>query len=285
MQIVPPLYLLQTLVVFSEQGNLVQTAERLGLTQPTVSRQLQQLEELFAQPLFRTQGRNKVLTEYASAIVDELKARFQDLERVFQKVDQTFAQPSSIHLTIGGRKEILDKYFSGVHFAGTLELLHLSGGETVERLKKGQMDMGITQQTFDSINYNGKKLFLENTVLIVPKKWASGIASAKEWAIKSSQYGVAAYSSDLHLLKDYYEGFKVESKSAINSIVADWNSIENRVAQGKSWAVIPSGFVNEDRGYEVFNLGSHFPAIQFYLYYRKDLAKAPWMKDLLEQVF
>ena len=84
-QIVPPVYLLQTLVVFAEQENLVQTAERLGLTQPTVSRQLQQLEELFPQPLFTQQGRNKVLTAYGLALAQELKPRFLDLERVFEK--------------------------------------------------------------------------------------------------------------------------------------------------------------------------------------------------------
>lgn len=285
MQIVPPLYLLQTLVVFSEQGNLVQTAERLGLTQPTVSRQLQQLEELFEHPLFRTQGRNKVLTDYGSALVQELRERFVDLERIFQKVDQTFAQSTSIHVSVGGRKEILDRYFSQVSFPGTLELIHMTGNETVEALKKGSLDIGITQQNFDSLNFLGKKLFLSGTALIIPKRWAHDISNPKDWAEKASQYGAAAYSVEQSLLKDYFDHHKTTEKMQINCIVADWNSIEKRVSQGKSWAVIPSDFVTEGKGYEIFQLGTHFPSTQFYVYYRKDLAKAAWMKDLLGQVF
>jgi len=185
---------------------------------------------------------------------------------------------------VGGRKEILDRYFSQVSFSGILDLVHLSGNETLDLLKKGNLDIGITQQSFDSLNFMGKKLFLDSTVLIVPKRWAQDISSAKEWAPKCKAYGPAAYSADQPFLSEFYEHFKVQEMPMTNCYVADWTSIENRVAQSKSWAVIPSGFVSESRGYDIFPLGSQFPSTQFYLYYRKDLAKAAWMKDLLGQV-
>lgn len=281
-QIVPPLYLLQTLVVFSEQENLVQTAERLGLTQPTVSRQLQQLAELFTQPLFSQQGRNKVLTDYAQALVRELRPRFTDLERIFEKVDQTFSNPQEITLRVGGPKELLGRYLSDVTFAGTLEAEAMTDPEIQERFHGQALDISITSVELDSPELQTKKLTSSIPSLAIPKKWSSEIETARDWAQVCEKYPTVLFSKERPLHSNFEEKFKVQTTA--NYIFDDWASLEKRVHRQKSWAIVPSQYLQENQGYKIVPLNGLFETEHFYLTYRKELSKYDWMKKLLSEI-
>lgn len=282
MQIVPPLYLLQTLVVFAEQENLVQTAERLGLTQPTVSRQLQQLEELFTQPLFSQQGRNKVLTDYAQALVKELKPRFTDLERVFEKIDQTFSNPQEVTLRVGGPKELLERHLSDIPFAGTLEVEVLTDSEIQDRFSGQALDLSISSIELENPELHSKKLASSIPSLAIPKKWASEIETARDWAQVCEKYPAAAFSKEKPLLANFEEKYKFQINCKY--IFSDWLSLEKRVHQQKSWSILPSRYLQDNQGYKIIPLTGLFETENFYLSYRKELSKHEWMKALIAEL-
>lgn len=280
-QIVPPLYLLQTLVVFAEQENLVQTAERLGLTQPTVSRQLQQLEELFTQPLFSQQGRNKVLTSYAQALVKELKPRFTDIERIFQKVDQTFSNPKEITLRIGGPKELLAKHLSQVSFAGTIEVDALAEQQILERFQEQALDLSISTSPVELSDIQSKKLSSSIPALAIPQKWATSVDAPRDWAQICEKHPAALFSRERPLHADFEAKYKIQP--TVNYVFNDWTSLERRVRQQKSWAVIPSSYLHENEDYKIIPLNGLFETHSYYLAYRKDLLKYDWMKALISE--
>jgi DNA-binding transcriptional LysR family regulator len=280
-QNVPPIYLLQTLIAFADHENLVLAAERLGLTQPTVSRQLQQLEELFPQSLFTTQGRNKVLTDYGLALVAELRPRFSDLERVFQKVDQSFSNEKEITLRIGGSKEVLSKYFADITFEGTLEVTPMDPEEVSTQIQEMSLDIAISTTEIASALWTSKKLFTETPVLIIPNRWGTNIESAKDWAQIATQHPACSFSKSLPLLGDYLEKHKLDSQ--INYLTNDWFSLEERVHKQKSWSIIPSTFAKDQRGYKIYQIQGSSNSAPHFLYYRKDLAKHAWMKSIIDQ--
>ncbi len=283
-QIVPPLYLLQTLVVFSEQENLVQTAERLGLTQPTVSRQLQQLEESFAQPLFRTQGRNKVLTQYGMAIVDELKGRFLDLERVFQKIELQFNSEEAFDLKVSGPEHLLNRYFSDITFSGNLHLTE-TGFENIEtQAKEGLFDIGIIDHPIDSELYYSKKIESEQMVIAIPSKWAHDFKNTEQWAEVCQKHPLAVNNESIADVHSFNEHHKVKTSSAINFKSNNWKQVIGRISCGKNWGIVPSSHIPKDSKFKVFETDSLFKKNRIFMMYRKDLTKFPWMKEIIDSI-
>ena len=75
---------LRTLDCLLQLKNLSHTAERLGVSQPALSRQLAHLREAFDDPLLVRQGRGYVLSEHAEALVEPLRQVLEELKALRQ---------------------------------------------------------------------------------------------------------------------------------------------------------------------------------------------------------
>ena len=91
---------LNLLVAFDalyDTGNVSRAAERLSLTQPTVSGMLSRLRELFADPLFVRTRHGVLPTPRADALRSPVKALLADVEALVQP--ETF-DPATADVTI-----------------------------------------------------------------------------------------------------------------------------------------------------------------------------------------
>ena len=82
---------LRQLTVFrtaARHGSFTRAAHELGLTQPAVSLQIKQLEELFGLPLFERDGRKLGLTAAGASVLETTEA----VDAELSSLDQTLAQ-------------------------------------------------------------------------------------------------------------------------------------------------------------------------------------------------
>src|SRR5688572_9847748 len=93
---------LQYFVAVAEEQHVTRAAERLRISQPPLSRQIQALEDELGQPLFERRGRGIVLTEFgryfatkATAILDHVASVLADSKRWQSSLATRISQPAS----------------------------------------------------------------------------------------------------------------------------------------------------------------------------------------------
>lgn len=271
-----PYDLLRTLVAVADAGSASKAASLLGITQPTVSRQLQQLEGRAPVPLFRAFGQQRVLTEYGRALVAALKPRFDALEAELGALDRRHARAEQVTLRVGARREILTARLAAADFPGTLELVPMGTSEIATALKAGRLDVAIAYDLPPLEQYLRKKLFEARFVVAVPEGWGKGA-----WVERCIDRPFAAYRYDAPYLTRGLAGTPFAAGIVPRFVADDWHVVEARVRASLAWALIPSEFAAKGRGYAVFELPEVQAAQPFFVVYRRDIARAPWLRTFL----
>lgn len=151
---------LRYFLAVAREGNITGAANLLHLTQPTLSRQIRDLEQELGQQLLIRKSHHVVLTP--EGILLRKRA-----EEIISMVDKTEAEFMSMENTVSGDiyigggetqairhiaeilKELLESY-PGIHY-------HLFSGnaqDVTERLDKGLLDFGILIQPADISKYD-----------------------------------------------------------------------------------------------------------------------------------
>ena len=94
------LNLLKTFCVFAEVGKVEETAQKLKITQASVSLQLKKLEEETGQILFKTVGRKKLLSSFARDLFQSIAPPLIELEHRLKEVSKTQVKTGLVSLIL-----------------------------------------------------------------------------------------------------------------------------------------------------------------------------------------
>ena len=154
------LRVLRYFLAVAREGNITGAANFLHLTQPTLSRQIRDLEEELGQQLLTRKSHRVVLTPEGML----LRKRAEEIIAMVDKTESEFTSMSdslSGDIYIGGGEtqavrqiaELINKLrdeFPGIHYH-----LHRGNAEdATERLDKGLLDFGIIIQPADITKYD-----------------------------------------------------------------------------------------------------------------------------------
>ena len=164
------LRLLEYFMAVCETLHFTKAAEKLGISQPTLSHQIKLLEDRLGTKLFRRSGKKVYVTEAGKCLLEHS-------EKIFYELDQAYLKISEIQ---GLRRGRLAIGCSGNHLLISavisfnkkypeieLSIQDLTTKETVEGILKNQLDIGVVFTNYKHHQLEITPLFTEELCLIV----------------------------------------------------------------------------------------------------------------------
>jgi DNA-binding transcriptional LysR family regulator len=161
-------------IAVAEELHFGRAAERLNMTQPPLSRQIQKLEKSVGAELLERDNRKVQLTHAGQAFLEEARRLLALAERA----------PATARRIASGRSGVLRIGFtaaSGFSILGPLleeisaalpdvdiDLQELVTGEQIQALLTGELDLGLARPPFDGEIFDSRLLYREAMVVAVP---------------------------------------------------------------------------------------------------------------------
>ena len=165
-------YFLET----AREGNMTRAAERLFISQPTMSKQLKELENELGAKLFLRSNYNLKLTEAGMllkkraedilALVDKTEAEFRSMDELNRGDIYVGAPESESMMMFAEVVASLQKDYPGIRcniYSGNLE-------DVCDRLEKGLLDFAIVMSYVDLSKYNYIRMPAEDSWGILMRK-------------------------------------------------------------------------------------------------------------------
>lgn len=195
------------------EGNITKAADILHITQPTLSRQLMQLEEDLGVALFNRSQHKFTLTpagsflvQRASDIIELVEKAEHDLKNQETNLSGTICVGAGEIATVSLLAEIISE-FQQKHphvtfdlFTGTSDMIH-------ERTEKGLIDIALLQEPVDLMNYSFLKW---------PQQEELGLLIRKDSPLAEKEYITAADLEGSRLI--------LPSRLQLHSMLLNWLS-------------------------------------------------------------
>lgn len=178
---------LRTFVVLYELRSVTATADRLHVTQPTVSYTLRRLREKFGDELFRREGHDMVPTAKATAL-------FGPLHEALAQIDATVSDPDAFEpagfsgelalgLTSIGEQTFLPPIIAALGREASRP--HLS----VQRLDADHVEDGLIRGSID--------LAMSVSMIGSPRLWRTHVRAVEYVALSSAQHPLPLTAPDM----------------------------------------------------------------------------------------
>ena len=171
---------LRYFLAVAEAGSFSRAADRLGISQPSVSQQMRDLEGALRVALFQRRGKRILLTASGSIFQEHARAVLRQLENFLEELGQEPGQMrGSLHLGVIPALNVpliprLLQLFEPKHPGISLTVEEISSTEIETALEEGRMDVGLGFLTRHSPNLRYEPLCTDEFALILPPNhdWA-----------------------------------------------------------------------------------------------------------------
>lgn len=244
--------LLRYFIAVANYGTISEAAKHLFISQPTLSRQMKDLEEKLQTKLFIRENRNIVLTEqgkylFAKAqeiidLVDKTRLNINEQsQQVMGEIHIGGGETRAIQLIAERLKKLLDKYPSiKVHlYSGNAD-------EIGEKLDNGLLDFGIFIEPTDKGKYDYITLPAIDTWGVLMRK-DSPLARDK-YILPKDIIGLPLLISRQSLVDDKFSGWLGVDIKELN-VIGTYNLLFNAsvfVKEKLGYAICLDGIINVD---------------------------------------
>jgi DNA-binding transcriptional LysR family regulator len=232
----------------AEELHFSNAAEKLFITQPALSRQIKQLEEILEVDLLKRDKRNVELTEAGQYLLDETEYVFNHLRFIKKNIQHIGAGGagelrigfvgSAMNSVIPGLLSAIEKKIPGLH----TQLTELPNQVQIDRIRKDELDIGFIRSMRLPEGLKKKSVLEETFSLVLPidhELSQQNFKSVKQlidepFILFSSQYSHGYFEKIMSIFED--QGFS--PKVAHESVHA--NTIFRLVEQNLGIGIVPT---------------------------------------------
>lgn len=163
--------------VVARLQHFTQAAQELYVSQPTLSKAIDALEQEIGVPLFEKQGRNVQLTKYGSILLDYVQQGFRQIDEGINQI-QSIADSETGNICIASLFTMgaqffpkIIKEFTELHPKITIQYYQKATSAILEQLSRGEIDLGFTGELPKGNEYDFLRreiVLTEELCLIVP---------------------------------------------------------------------------------------------------------------------
>lgn len=242
---------LRTLIHVAELGSLSKAADRIGIAQPALSRQVRLLEEELGVRLFARHGRGMILTDKGREILDRairVMSELEDIRSVASDVDA----PLRGRIGIGFPPTVADiisvplvDAFGRAHPQVELRLVGAYTGHLLDGLHRGEIDLSILYDPHAARSLRSQPLLLEKLFLI-----GRGADFPGDRAVAFSDLAGKRLllPSMRHGLRTIVEKCAAEAGIALDIAVEtdSYATLKDLVRHGHGWTILPLSPIRDD---------------------------------------
>lgn len=166
---------LKYFVAVADEQNFTRAAERLHISQPPLSRQIQDLEEELGTPLFERGSRPLKLTDagrffygHATRLLEQAAQAVRSTKRIAQLERRLVV--GFVSSTMYGALPLLVRKFRAANPQTELALTEMSTVEQIDALKIGRIDVGFGRVRLDDPSIKREILRDERLVVAIPSE-------------------------------------------------------------------------------------------------------------------
>lgn len=165
----------RSFVVLAEELNFRRAAERLHISQPALTKQIQELENRLGVPLFRREARGVEPTEVTLSCIETVRALLNQADAVEAQFSAS-KQSSDAKITIG-----MLEFFSRTSLPGVFQhvrnafpevkvsIVEMNTFETAAAVADGRIDLGIARAPVSEQNVVARPYKRGRWILIMPE--------------------------------------------------------------------------------------------------------------------
>ena len=281
------LRLLNYFLVLSEELHYTKAAERLHISQPTLSNQIKILENIMGAKLFKYVSKKTVLTEEGKILQDHSYKILFDIEQTKSDI-KNYAGKSRTQIKIGasGCHLILVpcSNFNKLHKNILLTMEEHSSQTIVDDVRNGKLDIGIIYSSIEDSSIHSEVLSIDPYLATVPlESKLSNYDSIKLKDLTSEPIVLLPKFSASR--KNIDKAFSVINHTCTPIIqVANLTSCIALVEKSDNVSILPKSFLNsiDNINFKSIPIEDYAPIQTINLIYRKDLFLDSVLMDLLK---
>lgn len=161
---------LEYFLAVCEELHFTKAAERLGISQPTLSQQIRQLEDRLGTPLFRRIGKKNYLTEAGDILRNHALRVFYELEQAQIKMNEIKGlQRGKLRIGCSGNHLLTTSIvsFHKKYPNISLSVIELATEETKHGLLNNELDIGVVFLPLDDVHLVSYPLYTEELSLAI----------------------------------------------------------------------------------------------------------------------
>ena len=244
-------------VAVAETGSFSRAAERCNVAQPSLSQQIQKLEQELGEPLFDRLTRRVVLTDAGRNLLPRATTILAELQDIKHSMKQE-TDASNGTLNVGFIPTIAPFVLPQVirHFSQDFPKARLSVHEDltdalVRDLIDGKLDVGITSTPIHNRLIRTQELLSEP--LLVASSKANDIITRANIHVKELDEFPFIALSEVHCLGEQVQSFCYQQNLEMKIVchTAQLSTVQNCVAMGLGVSLVPRALAVSDQSKQV----------------------------------